>query len=247
MAALKPFVQLKGSSGGELAGRKQQPVRGHVPMQVTPTSSRRRRGPKQSVVASAAVGWPSLYQYPSSSSSSSASSVDNYWRDQQQSAALCSNKKLMDDDNSKVTPEKLDQWIRDSVGEIVSNIGEAPFLVHIFSNGPMLRLEREEALPESWPSIKKRWDRGAPPDGIILVEELKDEDGAEEEEEAEAEAATKTWGLVVQGKGMDCASCYILNTCRVRSTAGFCTHFCLLRAKCFGDPFEMQLRNAWLQ
>lgn len=111
----------------------------------------------------------------------------------------------------------------------------------------MLRLEREEAQPESWPSIKKRWDQGAraPPDGIILVEELKDEDGAEEEE-GEA-AATKTWGLVVQGKGMDCASCYILNTCRVRSTVGFCTHFCLLRAKCFGDPFEMQLRNAWLQ
>lgn len=133
----------------------------------------------------------------------------------------------------------------------MSNIGEAPFLVHIFSNGPMLRLEREEALPESWPSIKKRWDQGtcAPPDGVILVEELKDEDTAVEDggTKGAEEEASKTWGLVVQGKGMDCASCYILNTCRVRSSTGFCTHFCLLRAKCFGDPFEMQLRQAWLQ
>jgi hypothetical protein len=32
----------------------------------------------------------------------------------------------------------------------------------------------------------------------------------------------------------------------VRSSAGFCTHFCLARAKCFGDPVELQLRNAWL-
>lgn len=149
----------------------------------------------------------------------------------------------------RITPEKLDQWIRDSVGEIVRNIGEAPFLVHIFSNGPLLRLEKEEALPESWPSIKKRWDQGKcmPPDGIILVEELKDEDqivgSSTTGEEGEGR---KTWGLVVQGKGMDCASCYILNTCRVRSTVGFCTHFCLLRATCFGDSLETQIRKAWL-
>jgi hypothetical protein len=54
------------------------------------------------------------------------------------------------------------------------------------------------------------------------------------------------FGLVVQARGMDCVSCYVLDTCRVRSSAGFCTHFCLARAQCFGDPVELQLRNAWL-
>uniref|UniRef100_J3LSL9 Uncharacterized protein n=2 Tax=Oryza brachyantha TaxID=4533 RepID=J3LSL9_ORYBR len=45
---------------------------------------------------------------------------------------------------------------------------------------------------------------------------------------------------------MERASCYVLDTCRVRSSAGLCTHFCLARAQCFGDPLELQLRNAWL-
>lgn len=167
-------------------------------------------------------------------------------------------KKKRWEEKEPLSPEKLEQWMRDSVGEIVRNIGEAPFLVHIFAGRggggqeTGVRLEREAATPEEWPRIRKRWYDGSPrPDGVILVEELKDE---EKEEEEEAERATsaaasgpKTWGLVVQGRGMDCAACYLLDTCRVRSSVGFCTHFCLVRAQCFGEPSEVQLRKAWLQ
>ncbi|KAF5188148.1 hypothetical protein FRX31_022265, partial [Thalictrum thalictroides] len=35
--------------------------------------------------------------------------------------------------NKKISPEKLDEWISNSVIEIVINIGEAPFLVHLYS------------------------------------------------------------------------------------------------------------------
>ncbi|OAY73298.1 hypothetical protein ACMD2_24306 [Ananas comosus] len=165
-----------------------------------------------------------------------------------------------------VSNEDLDMWMRDSIQEIVRNIGEAPFLVHIFSGGRGgsgrkggVRLEKEKASPDSWPQITRRWDReGGTPDGVILVEAIEEE---EEDEErgpllppptppcaaAGPNSACKTWGLVVQGRGMDCAACYVLNTCRVRSSVGFCTHFSLVRAKCFGEAIESQIRNAWLQ
>ncbi|XP_072974787.1 uncharacterized protein [Typha angustifolia] len=146
-----------------------------------------------------------------------------------------------------VTQEKLDDWIKQSISEIVRSVGEAPFLVHIFSGeGKGVRKEREAALPESWPSIKKRWDHEncTPPDGIILVEELKYKDDDDED----GGVGHRSWGVVVQGRGMECAAaCYILRTSRVRTSVGFCTHFCLVRAKAFGDPVELQLRNAWLQ
>ncbi|XP_078171671.1 uncharacterized protein LOC144565723 [Carex rostrata] len=161
-----------------------------------------------------------------------------------------------------ITDENLDEWLKDSITEIVKNIGEAPFLVQIFSRGGRnkeVRVEREAATSDEWPHIKKRWSRKKsqqPPDGIILVNELKDDlEGQEEEHRDESfdsdggpvAGSSKVWGLVVQGRGMECVSCYILNTCRVLSPAGCCTHFCLARAQCFGDPVEMQLRNAWLQ
>jgi len=83
------------------------------------------------------------------------------------------------------------------------------------------------------------------PDGIILVEQVAAAAAADGGASA-SEAARQVWGLVVQARGMECASCYVLDTCRVRSSAGFCTHFCLARVQCFGDPVELQLRNAWL-
>ncbi|XP_008808768.1 uncharacterized protein LOC103720708 [Phoenix dactylifera] len=173
-------------------------------------------------------------------------------------AAVDKKKRTRWEEKEPVTPEKLEQWMRDSIGEIVKNIEEAPFLVQIFSGGGCgagregaLRVEREAASPESWPRMSKRWDEERrKPDGVILVEKLTDaeETGAGEEGRATSTpSGPRTWGLVVQGRGMDCASCYILNTSRVRSSMGFCTHFCLVRAKCFGEPFELQLRKAWLQ
>lgn len=145
----------------------------------------------------------------------------------------------------KVGEEKVEGWMRESIAEIVRHIGEAPFLVHLFSgdDGERLTVRREPAAPESWPDVRRRWGPGGQrrPDGIILVEQVAADGGG-----GGAEAARQVWGLVVQARGMECASCYVLDTCRVRSSAGFCTHFCLARAQCFGDPVELQLRNAWL-
>uniref|UniRef100_A0A0A9FMB5 DUF7804 domain-containing protein n=1 Tax=Arundo donax TaxID=35708 RepID=A0A0A9FMB5_ARUDO len=140
--------------------------------------------------------------------------------------------------------------MRESIAEIVRNIGEAPFLVHLFSSddgeGERVTVRREPAAPESWPDVRRRWGPGGQrrPDGIILVERVAA--AAADGGASVTEAARQVWGLVVQARGMECASCYVLDTCRVRSSAGFCTHFCLARAQCFGDPVELQLRNAWL-
>jgi hypothetical protein len=147
----------------------------------------------------------------------------------------------------KVGEEKVEGWMRESIAEIVRHIGEAPFLVHLFSSddgeGERLTVRREPAAPEIWPDVRRRWGPGGQrrPDGIILVEQVAADGGA-----SASEAAQQVWGLVVQARGMECASCYVLDTCRVRSSAGFCTHFCLARVQCFGDPVELQLRNAWL-
>ncbi|KAF8387999.1 hypothetical protein HHK36_026665 [Tetracentron sinense] len=162
-----------------------------------------------------------------------------------------------------ISSEKLDDWIRDSVVEIVRNIEEAPFLVHIYSKDrsessatTTTRLEREKAGAESWPLIGKRWTEGkSTPDGIILVEELKDEEnrvGADQDKcncnnNSHQLHSTKAWGILIQGKGVACSACYILKTCRVHSSLGFCTHFCLVKAKCFGDTTELQLKKSWLQ
>ncbi|XP_074590092.1 uncharacterized protein LOC141846005 [Curcuma longa] len=163
--------------------------------------------------------------------------------------------KAVEEERARATPEKLERWITDSIGEIVRNIQNEPFFMHIFSDcggASGLRLVKEEAFPERWPRIKKRWERTRrTPDAVILVERLEGdgEDESREEDSAIAGGCDnhETWGLVVQGRGMDCAACYILNTTRVRSAVGFCTHFCLVRAQCFGDPVDVQLRNAWLQ
>ncbi|RLN16260.1 hypothetical protein C2845_PM02G04610 [Panicum miliaceum] len=148
----------------------------------------------------------------------------------------------------KVGEEKVEGWMRESIAEIVRHIGEAPFLVHLFSSDDDdgVTVRREPVSPESWPDVQRRWGPGGQrrPDGIILVEQVAA--AAADGGASATEAARQVWGLVVQARGMECASCYVLDTCRVRSSAGFCTHFCLARAQCFGDPVELQLRNAWL-
>ncbi|PIA40725.1 hypothetical protein AQUCO_02400058v1 [Aquilegia coerulea] len=161
--------------------------------------------------------------------------------------------------NNKISPEKLDEWIHDSVTEIVRNIGEAPFLVHLYAPPAtrLVEMEREKAMPDSWQTIRKRWEEGCPiPDGVILVEQLDqqkqkqlvleiDDDYSSNKQEVDEDPTTRSWGVLVQGRGIDKASCYILKTCRVWSSLGFCTHFCLIKAKCFGDTAELQLQNSW--
>ncbi|KAG0475914.1 hypothetical protein HPP92_012354 [Vanilla planifolia] len=172
-------------------------------------------------------------------------------------------------DRDQLSPQKLEDWMRESIGEIVRNIGKAPFLVHIFSEeegntrkvsgtalpkmsppSSQLVLEREAVTTaDSWPAIKNRWQReSSVPDGIILVEELgSGEDGGVVVEEDEECRCEKRWGVVIQGRGLNTSACYILDTCRVPSAVGFCTHFCLVKAQCFGEPAELQMKKAWLQ
>ncbi|KAL4186031.1 hypothetical protein AMTRI_Chr09g12200 [Amborella trichopoda] len=152
-----------------------------------------------------------------------------------------------------VSYEDLDQWMVDSIPEIVRNIGKVPFLIYVYS--PMDgegRRWQEIVGVDSWNEIRRSLnERG--PDGIILVEELlnkQDDDDAQGPVEGACSTSTKLWGLLIQGRGADdsCSSscCYILKTTRICSTVGFCTHFCLAKAKCFGEAASLQLRNSWL-
>lgn len=136
--------------------------------------------------------------------------------------------------------DKMDEWINNSILEIVKNIEEAPLLVQIYSQGlSILKLQKQQASSKIWPLIKNTWNKNASiPKGIILVEELNNED---------KEDMNKTWGLLIQCHGADrAASCYILNTCRTKSELGYCTHFCLAKAKCSGESSDQQLEKAWL-
>ncbi|XP_057972815.1 uncharacterized protein LOC131160965 [Malania oleifera] len=156
----------------------------------------------------------------------------------------------------------LDQWLRNSVTEIVKNIGDAPFLVHIYSDGTEkgsdshngVRLVREKAAAENWPVIRERWEGGScrAPNGILLVEELKSKDhhkGKTNHADINGgiSPTTKLWGILIQARGLECSACYILKTCRVRSVFGFCTHFCLVRVDRFLESAESQFKQLWLQ
>ncbi|KAI3844005.1 hypothetical protein MKW92_023618 [Papaver armeniacum] len=158
-----------------------------------------------------------------------------------------------------ISAEKLHEWMTYSVSEIVKNIGEVPLLVHIYSGSPFTSIpipiiQKKKADPESWFGVTRRWEEGSPvPDGIILVEQLHVDDDNyncikdENPNTTNCSSSTETWGVVIQGRGADSASsCYILRTCRVGSLLGFCTHFCLVKAKCFGEIADLQLKNSWL-
>ncbi|XP_058076965.1 uncharacterized protein LOC131225451 [Magnolia sinica] len=171
------------------------------------------------------------------------------------SCKLREKKMSFHEDPNPVSLDKLDEWMRESVTEIVRNIGEAPFLVHVYSNkgdgssSTTTRLERQLAMSEKWPYITRRWkERSCPtPDGVILVEELKDDEDGGVMNCSVGSQCSRAWGIVIQGRGLDCAACYILKTSRICSSVGFCTHFCLVRAKCFGETTELQLRDCWLK
>ncbi|KAK4353859.1 hypothetical protein RND71_026053 [Anisodus tanguticus] len=120
-----------------------------------------------------------------------------------------------------------------SMVDIVKNLKQAPLFVHIYANENDRGQERrpeiktERALVEKWSILKSDWESGKTrtPDGLILVDEL------EELNENSEEVLTKSWGVVVQGKGIEFGpACYLLKTSRVRAGRGmglFCTHFCL--------------------
>ncbi|OAY46439.1 uncharacterized protein LOC110618503 [Manihot esculenta] len=160
--------------------------------------------------------------------------------------------KINDGDDVAVVYEKMDEWMKDSVVEIVKNLREAPLLVQVYDKGETTTLKTEKAVEEeTWPLVMERWGkREAPlPEGLIFVEQLEKDEEEEEKEEEEAEATTRAWGVVIQGKGVDCGPvCYLLKTSRARSSGmgACCTHFCLMRVKNFRESARSQLKNCWL-
>ncbi|KAL4574966.1 hypothetical protein LXL04_021806 [Taraxacum kok-saghyz] len=146
--------------------------------------------------------------------------------------------------------EKFDEWMRNSVTDIVKNIKQAPLLVQIYADGVVKTEKAVES--EDWPNVVK--EKPSSPDGIILVEELRDKfdpvnsgDGSEEEDGN----GTRVFGVLIQGKfkGRDrCKSaCYLLKTSSVNGGMGpFCTHFCLMKVHSFSKSASSQLNDCWL-
>ncbi|KAJ6975339.1 hypothetical protein NC653_031250 [Populus alba x Populus x berolinensis] len=63
--------------------------------------------------------------------------------------------------------EKVDQWMRDSVVEIVKNLREAPLSVHIYTaeSNETRRLEAEKAVEEEEeerPNLMGKWEKRDP-------------------------------------------------------------------------------------
>lgn len=146
---------------------------------------------------------------------------------------------------------KIDEWMKESVVDIVKNLKQAPLLVQIYAGEGKgdVKIKTERAVEEDWPIVKSEWESGEKrsPDGLIFVGEIGSEDEKIVEEEGRI---TKVWGVVVQGKGVECSpSCYLLKTSRVFAGFGmglFCTHFCLARVQNFRDSALVQFKNSWL-
>ncbi|GLT88523.1 hypothetical protein SLE2022_065450 [Rubroshorea leprosula] len=151
---------------------------------------------------------------------------------------------------SRNSQERIDEWMRESVTEIVKKLPESPLLVQVYSDksGKSAAM-MEKAEERKWELVKKKWEKGEMPmpDGLILVERI-EEGGAELDNDNNGEEKSKVWGIVVQGCGQAHA-CYLLKTTRVRvgSEMGlWCTHFCLMRVKNLRETAVSQLKNCWL-
>lgn len=157
--------------------------------------------------------------------------------------------------------KQLDEWMRESVVDIVKNLRKAPLLVEVFGSneenndvGRARVLETKEAVtPEDWSVAKRKWKAGeAPlPEGLMFVEELeKEEQGGGGGGDDECDGVTKVWGILVQGKGSGCgATCYLLETTSVglRDASGCgCTRFCVFKVNNLRETVKSQFSNCWL-
>ncbi|CAN8254471.1 unnamed protein product [Cochlearia groenlandica] len=163
---------------------------------------------------------------------------------------------------SVVSREKLDEWLRDSVVDIVKNLRESSLLVQLYveANGGLTTTAAKTEAEEDWSVMEGRWERGEErkPEGVIFVEKLADDDVAERDQDSNGEGddynggacgeGTSAWGIVAQGRGIDSGPvCYLLKTTRVRSGLGtVCTYFCLVKVKSFRETAMSQLNNFWL-
>lgn len=143
-----------------------------------------------------------------------------------------------------LTKDRIDEWMRESVTEIVKKLPESPLLVQVYSDesGISAATVMEKAEEDQWVLVKEKWEKGEMPmpDGVIFVEKIDDDQGGEE--------LSKAWGIVVQQQGRGNQSCYLLKTNRVGSGIGglCCTHFCLVKVKSFRETAASQLKNCWL-
>ncbi|KAK9741855.1 hypothetical protein RND81_03G134100 [Saponaria officinalis] len=149
--------------------------------------------------------------------------------------------------------EKFDRWMKESVGEIVKNLREAPLFVHVYGGDePDTRLKTEKAVAEEWAQLKGKWVKGEEPspEGIILVEELMEgEIEINEEKDGQSDESTKAWGVLIQGKGEEGGvACYLLKTSRVGcgNLGLFSTHYCLVKVTNFRESARSQLTKCWL-
>ncbi|KAI3757780.1 hypothetical protein L6452_05323 [Arctium lappa] len=143
--------------------------------------------------------------------------------------------------------EKLDEWMANTVTEIVKNIRQAPLLVQIYADGEV-KTNKSLAANE-WPELIKHRSSSSL-EGVILVEELekKNSDGEFDEEDG----STRAFGVLVQGKmkGRDqCKStCYLLKTSSVNGggLGHICSHFCLMKVQNFHKSAFSQFSDCWL-
>ncbi|KAI3783541.1 hypothetical protein L1987_42625 [Smallanthus sonchifolius] len=154
--------------------------------------------------------------------------------------------------------ENLDEWIRNSVTEIVKNIKQAPLLVQIYADG---KVKTKKALPETdWKNVAKQ--RSSALEGVILVEELRrnsdladsgDDSGEVSGDRFEEDNdGGRAFGVLIQGriKGRDqCKStCYLLKTSSVHGggLGHVCTHFCLMKVQSFHKDAFSQFKDCWM-
>lgn len=162
-----------------------------------------------------------------------------------------------DESQSKdsVSSEKIDSWVQESVADIVKNLKKAPLLVQIHAENNGVGEKRrskfkiEKAILENWDFLKSEWENEGSkiPDAVVFVEEL--EHDQENSNQELGEGVNRVWGMIVQGKGVDCVPrCYLLKTNRICGGLGlgFCTHFCLMRVMDFRESALGQFKDCWL-
>ncbi|XP_022133523.1 uncharacterized protein LOC111006084 [Momordica charantia] len=160
--------------------------------------------------------------------------------------------------NEVISRDKLDEWMKESVVDIVKNLREAPLFLRFYTteDGEAARFETEKAVEEKrWPVLEEQWKNGAAPmpEGILFVQELEDDDYDEDADGGGGNGSniageSKAWGIVIQGRGVERGGpvCYLLKTSSAAGLGLWCTHFCLVRVKNFRETTKSQLENCWL-
>lgn len=145
--------------------------------------------------------------------------------------------------------EKLDEWIQNSVTEIVKNIKQAPLLVQIYADGEVKTNKAPAA--KDWQNVAKHVSSSL--EGFIFVEELREKTHAVfSGDKLEEEDGTRAFGVLIQGKvkGRDhCKStCYLLKTSSANGggLGHICTHFCLMKVQSFHKNAFSQFNDCWL-